>query len=161
MEKENNYITLQTGEVLIGYPNETLVSGPLGSCVAVIMYDTQKRYGGMAHIMLPYANNREEKDHRYAHDAILYLIELMNKQSESLEYVRVCLVGGANVLYDHDDSLCTNIISSVLKTLSENKLTIIKKSLGGFLRRQLILEVNSGKVFCSVGDDKEALFYQF
>ncbi|MDD5435518.1 MAG: chemotaxis protein CheD [Nitrospira sp.] len=47
------YIRLGMGEGIVAEPPAIITSTGLGSCVALILYEKEKKIGGMAHIMLP------------------------------------------------------------------------------------------------------------
>ena len=48
-----NRIQVAIGEGVVARPPHIISALGLGSCVAVTLYDTQRRIGGLAHIMLP------------------------------------------------------------------------------------------------------------
>ena len=50
---------------------------------------------------------------------------------------------------------------SVLQIVKEQKLNIKTKSLSGTQRRSISLDISSGEVKLSVGDNKENIFYVF
>lgn len=52
---------VRMGEIETGFEGHTLTSLGLGSCVAVMLYDSENRIGGMAHIMLPDSSEHEKK----------------------------------------------------------------------------------------------------
>jgi chemotaxis protein CheD len=73
----------------------------LGSCVAVALWDTQARLGGLAHVMLPDSSAAPKAASgglgRYADLAVPALVGGMRKQGARLERLRARLVGGANM----------------------------------------------------------------
>lgn len=46
-------IDVQTGEVKASRQNIVLCSKAIGSCIAVVAYDSAKKIGALAHVMLP------------------------------------------------------------------------------------------------------------
>ena len=46
-------IAVEMGEGVVARAPRTISSQGLGSCVAITLYDTQKKMGGLSHIMMP------------------------------------------------------------------------------------------------------------
>jgi len=154
---------VQSGEITIGSENELLVSTPLGSCVAVMAYDTKSKIGGMAHIMLPgksYKGNAPHKN-RYAADAIDDLLSKLHQVGVSTENIDICLAGGANVLRKENDTISTELAISVFKILKKKKLKVQATSLGGYERRIAVLYPETGVAYCSVGGGTEMVLWEF
>ncbi|WP_146066659.1 chemotaxis protein CheD, partial [Candidatus Venteria ishoeyi] len=119
----NEIIYVNTGEVKLGDKSTILNSGAIGSCVVVCMYNSLIKKGAMAHIMLPgVATTGQEKNTRYASNAILELMELMNKNNEQSNKLETCIIGGANVLKRPNDTIGKNNIDSVEKLLDTNRI---------------------------------------
>jgi chemotaxis protein CheD len=152
---------IHSGEINIG-TDGVLVSSPLGSCVAIILYDSTRRIGGMAHVMLP---GKSSKNHlnknRYTVDAINSLLNKFYEFGTQNSDIQSCLIGGANVLKKKNDTIANEVIDSVKKTISEKKIVIRASSLRGFERRSVILNIKSGTVFYTIGGSKEKLLWDF
>jgi len=131
----------------------------LGSCVAVIAYDFQKKIGGIAHVMLsgraptlrPYAKLK------YAEDAIDFLLSELKRRGSALQGLKLYLVGGANVLRNPHDTVCSALIDSVCGYLMGLGFSSITKALGGFLARKTCLDTETGRVYCAEGDGEWCL----
>ena len=109
-------VYVPTGDLHSAGPGEVLCSGPLGSCVAVLIFDRKTGRGFMAHIMLPgkktdcFANDGH--DLKYAENAINALAALLRKENPNfLLDCETCVVGGANVLQKGNDRIPTTIHS--------------------------------------------------
>lgn len=71
----------------------------LGSCVAILLYDTEVAVAGMAHVLLP-APHREfdgQEPAKYATTAVPYLLQQMAVRGASRFRVTARLVGGASM----------------------------------------------------------------
>ncbi len=160
---EKQLIYAMTGEVKSGDKNTILKSGAIGSCIVVTSYDKKSKAGVMAHIMLPGESpeNKATPKTRYAKNAVIKLLELMKLNNSNMDDIKVCLAGGANVLQRKDDIIWQNIIDSVEQIIRENGITVLAKSLGGVLRRSVSLDVETGLLNYTIGDDPEKLFWRF
>ena len=152
-----------TGKVEISKKDIVIRSLALGSCIAVVGYDAKNQIGGIAHIMLPGKSpeNKKQEENKYAENAVSNLLIQMQEAGAAKEEMKFCLAGGANVLKRNDDTIAEQNCISVLQVLKEQQLKIKAKSLGGAKRRSISLNIFSGKVYLSIGDNDESIFYVF
>ena len=84
---------------------DILVTYALGSCIAVVVYDTRAKVGGMLHLMLDNSalNSRKavEKPAMFADTGIPLLFKSCYKIGAQKRYMAVKIVGGAGVLNDN------------------------------------------------------------
>jgi chemotaxis protein CheD len=157
---ENKIIDVDTGETKIGKGNVTLRSSTIGSCVVIAGFSSRKKIGVLAHIMVPGRSMGTSKNTKYAIDAIDEMILLMERQIVKSVNIEVCLVGGANVLKDKDDTICRNNIDSVTNYLREKKIKIKEKALGGTERRSITFDIAEGVIRYTEGDSVEKLLWK-
>ncbi len=155
----NEIAYVNTGEVKLGDRSIILNSGAIGSCVVVCVYNSSKKTGAMAHIMLPGAASvGNEMNTKYASNAILKLMELINKnQSNTLD---TCIIGGANVLKRPNDTIGKKNIDSVEKLLEEKGIRICRKAVGGYERRTVLFDIEKGYITYTEGDSNEAILWE-
>jgi len=155
-------VHVMTGEVNVGGRNCELVSGAIGSCIVVTVYDRINRRGGMAHIMLPGAAPEDSRIPRtkYAFNAIEDLLRRMRIAPKNLYRLGICLVGGGNVLKRKDDCVCRCNILSVKEITKYMNLVVSAESLGGEERRTARFRVEKGEVYITRGDSKEMLLWR-
>ena len=154
---------VSSGQIVTGSKDEIITSSPLGSCVAVVAYDTKNKIGGMAHVMLPgksYRENRCDKN-KYVSDGINNLLNNLYESGTQNSNIEICLIGGANVLRKEDDFIAETLVISVLKIIGEKKLKICTSSLGGFERRSARLYIETGTVCFSIGEGAEKVLWEF
>ena len=151
---------ITTGCFDTGLKEGFLKSSPLGSCVAIVAYDNSTKVGGLAHAMLP-GKSVKGNDNKYAENIITNLIDDLICLGAMKTNIEICLVGGANVLRRKDDNIWNDLITSIYEILKKKKLPIIAKSLGGFDRRSVSLDLCSGLVNYTIGDSSEKTLYQF
>ncbi len=158
-EDISQIIDVETGQVKVGRENAVLRSNAIGSCIAITAYDSVKKVGAIAHIMLPGRSPKEDSPNktRYAADAIDVMIDQMACLGVSKNDLEVCLVGGGNVLQRSDDTVCEANIESVINILEEKGIRIRAKVLGGILRRSVSLDLEKGCVFYTEGNEEEKL----
>ena len=144
--KENRTIEVATGEVKAINTPAFLQCLTLGSCVAVILYDEERKIGGIAHVMLPSSPsiNAEDADAlKYANHAIHELIKQMLELGARGVALTARLVGGAQVMPNTPDIGKENIVA-IRNTLQELGIKITDEQLGGVVGRSVLFDVTTG-----------------
>lgn len=160
ISSEDKIIDVDTGETKVGKGNITLRSSTIGSCVVIAGYSLKKKVGALAHVMVPGESPDSSKNTKYAVDAIDKMISLMARQGIKGENIEACLVGGANVLKEKDDTICKNNIDSVSNYLKKRNIKIKAKVLGGTERRSITFDISKGDIRYTEGDSTEKLLWK-
>ncbi|HUV40475.1 MAG TPA: chemotaxis protein CheD [Sedimentisphaerales bacterium] len=154
-------VDVNTGEVKLGTGEEILRSVAIGSCIVVAACDFKKKTGALAHIMLPgRAGARSQEKTKYAADAIEEMVNKMTDAGTSKDDIEVCLIGGANILKNDDDTICSENIRSTTELLKERQIPIKATVLGGEKRKGVCLDIESSTVFYTEGDEKEKFLWK-
>ena len=145
----------------MGRYGAVLASNGIGSCVAVVALDIERRVGGIAHVMLPgKAPAKEARKTKYALDALEALLEKLCAAETAPGQLKFFLIGGGNVLKIKGDTVCGSNIRSVSGLLREMGLKILKKSVGGNQRRTVRLDVSCGAVYYTKGSGAEEILWK-
>lgn len=154
-------IYANTGEVKSGGAGIILNSGAIGSCVVIIAYDSSKKMGIMAHIMLP--GKAPTENHpmstRYAANAIEEIVSHLAPGTDT-KTITICLIGGANVLKREVDTIGEDNLKSIENLLREKQFSVQVKSVGGFERRTTFFDIENACVYFTVGDSKQQILWQ-
>jgi len=142
-------------------PHVILSSG-LGSCVVVTLYDTERKLGGLAHIMLPdsISLNGSHPPYKCADTAIATLIKELRSMRATPRNIVAKLVGGAKMFLSSDDfgpGIGGQNITSVKQILKRKRIPVIAENTGGNYGRSVEFYLDSGKVMVrAIGrEDKE------
>lgn len=160
--KMEKVIDVSTGMVEASKAGIILRSLAIGSCVVIAAYDSSKKVGAMAHIMLPgrAPKGAYDKRTRYAANAIDEMINGMTRTGANQCDLEVCLVGAGNVLKKRDDTICKDNIESTTELLEKKHIPVRATVLGGTERKCVSLDVESGSVYYTEGDRKEKLLWK-
>lgn len=155
-------IDISTGAVEVAGAGAILRSNAIGSCIVIAAYDSRKKVGAMAHIMLPgrASKGADSKRTRYAADAIDEMINRMTRTGANQCDLEVCLVGAGNVLKKQDDTICKDNIESTMELLGKKHIPVRAAALGGTERKGVSLDVESGSIYYTEGDGKEKLLWK-
>jgi chemotaxis protein CheD len=150
------------GDLRVASGDRELKTYALGSCVAVVVWDSAAKVGGMAHIVLPEGQiNPEkaaEKPGYFADTGLPVLFAELKKAGANRRTCWVKLVGGASIL---DENRVFDIgrrnALAVKKYLWKVGLAVKAEELGGSVSRTVSLEVATGTLTISSGAEKRSL----
>lgn len=156
-------ITLvQTGALKTGDRNGILKSTPIGSCVAVVLFDETSRFGAMAHIMLP--GKAPEKENvvkcKYAQNAIVKLICELTFYGANKKQLKAVVVGGGNVLKRENDTIGIENLDSVNQQLTLHGIEVVAESVKGTDRKSVKFDIAAGIIYFTSGDEPEKELYR-
>jgi chemotaxis receptor (MCP) glutamine deamidase CheD len=157
----NHMIHVNTGEVKGGHDHAVLQSTPIGSCVVIMAWSTFRKFGIMAHVMLPgCAPEAAPIPTRYSINAIEAIADNMAPYAH-LTDTGVCLIGAANVLKKADDTICNSNIHSITNHLKYKGIPVHAALLGGNQRRMACLYVHEGRMTYTEGESREKTLWQY
>jgi len=147
-------VFLQPGEFYFGDEN-TRIRTLLGSCIAIVLWQTARRIGGMCHFMLPSRAQRQAPpalDGRYGEDAMqMFMRELQRTATSPHEY-RTRLVGGGRMFEQAGDArrgtdICTLNAEAARVLVMRHGFGLHAEDLGGRGHRNVIFDLWSGDVW--------------
>ena len=142
------HITVRMSDFKVTKAPFSIKTNSLGSCVAVVLYDKQKKIGGMAHIMLANSPPDSNEVGKYADKAIPKIIDSMINEGCQLSNISAMLFGGAEMFFFSDrpsimkiGTKNTELCKVILK---DYNIPIIAEETGGKIGRTIELDCNSG-----------------
>ena len=156
-------IEVLTGQVKVLQGSGFLKASAIGSCIGLTAYDPLSTTGGVAHIMLPGKSPKTNKneENKYTENAITNLLNELEMLGASNYNLKICIVGGANVLKKENDFVGLDVVNSIANYLKKKNLILLKSSLGGYERRSAKLILESGIVNYTIGDSPEKILCDF
>jgi len=156
---KKEFIGVQIGEVRTASKKGLLRTSAIGSCIGITFYDPDTKTGGLAHIMLPGKAPEDASSGRtkYAENAIEQVLAEFSSMGISARHLKVVLAGAGNVLAKRNDTICKELLASVLETLKARKLRIEGQDTGGTDARALSLDLDTGRVCCEKNAGKMTL----
>lgn len=131
-----NPITIGIADLNVGRDNDILVTYALGSCVGICLYDSDKKIGGLAHIMLPLsteASSPADNKRRYADTGIAELVQIMTMKGANTSRMTAKIAGGAQMFS----------VSSSVFNIGERNVTAVKQILANYRIRLLAEETGA------------------
>jgi chemotaxis protein CheD len=153
---ELEYLRCEDGAVIVGvgelglaeYPH-VLVTQALGSCVGLALWDSMRRAGGMAHVMLPELGDSARGDgniHRFASQAVPTLIDKLADAGSPKRRLVAKLAGGA-AMFGGDSGLPRigdRNVAEVKQQLANAGIPVRGEDTGGSHARTIELHLDTG-----------------
>ena len=130
----------------------TIISTLLGSCVALVLYDSIRKFGGMNHFMLPTAetSNSGLAPGKYGDKAIPNLIRVASMSGSQLSDLTARLYGGGKVVGHLASAGAMDIgdrnIQLAEQLCRDNGLQVVDGDVAGTSGRKIFFNVEDGTV---------------
>ena len=146
--------SLLAGEMKVsGAPGQLIIHG-LGSCVAVFLYDSGCRVGGLAHILLPSPPpDATDRLGRYAPTAIATMIEESLRLGAQREALRAKVTGGSRMfaieIEGERPTIGEKNVAAALTALNTEGIKVIAADTGGDRGRTVTADLEDGSLTIS------------
>jgi chemotaxis protein CheD len=129
--------------------NPYLIHTVLGSCVAVCLWDSVQKYGGMNHFI--YARSKPgERNCKYGDISIPHMINLMIFNGSSRAGLKAHITGGG-FQADLGPEIGEENYEVAKEILQKNEIEIITTDVGGQTGRKVIFDSGSGRIIVYKG----------
>ncbi len=119
----------------------TIITTVLGSCVSVALYDTEKKYGGMNHFLLPKPFNDNLPSTKYGNVAMHILYKTFIENNSNSKDLVASIIGGGYIENSKDSKyIADENIGTAKKNLNKLKISIIFEDVGGILGRKILYD---------------------
>ena len=123
----------------------------VGSCVAICLYDSTNKCGGLAHIMLPNSAiaPQDFPPCKFADTAIPALSSAVREISGKETLLSAKIAGGANIFKFENNTgptIGTKNVEAVKASLNENGIRLVAEDVGGSYGRRIAFNLRSGSV---------------
>jgi chemotaxis protein CheD len=122
----------------------------VGSCVAICLYSSANKCGGLAHIMLPNSAIAPQNFSpcKFADTAIPALANAVREISGKETLLSAKIAGGANVFKSENKGpiIGTKNVEAVKSTLNANRIRLLGEDVGGSCGRRIAFNLVNGVV---------------
>ncbi|MFH1149814.1 MAG: chemotaxis protein CheD [Actinomycetota bacterium] len=155
-------VSVGVAELKVSDNSLVLASFGLGSCVAVTMFDSLKRIGGLAHVMLPESRGKESESApgKFADVAVERLLAEMMSLGARSNGVRCKIVGGAQMFEvpgshkldkfakppESASHIGARNVGAVKSELARLKIPLVGEDTGGNYGRTVRFNTSNGEV---------------
>ncbi|QTA85258.1 chemotaxis protein CheD [Desulfonema magnum] len=139
-----NYF-LEPGYIFLA-TKPAIISGVLGSCVSVCLYDRKRKIGGMNHFQLPYAREKGLATAIYGNAAIVMLIRMMTSDGSKIKHLEAQILGGAYNPGISQKNIGQENIKVARRILAEKRISVVSEDVGGEKGRKIVFNTNTNEV---------------
>ena len=139
-----NYF-LEPGYIFLA-TRPTVISGVLGSCVAVCIYDRKRRIGGMNHFQLPFTKEKHLATARYGNVATITLVRMMTENGSKPRHLEAQISGGAHDPEMSGKNIGRENIQMARKLLTRKRIRIVSEDVGGEKGRKVVFNTHTNEV---------------
>lgn len=129
----------------------------LGSCLGVVLYDSQHKLGALAHIVLPQSDGGQGTAGKYVDTAIPWMINALRAYGANTKRLVCKLAGGANMFAnDGPLQIGRQNIAAARRQLAIARIHIVAEHVEGTSGRRVTLENQTGEVLVEVAGELTA-----
>ena len=141
---------------LAAFKEETVISTLLGSCVAVAIFDPEKKVGGLNHFLLPEPSPFDKVSPRYGTYALAQLIHEIEALGGKSDRFQAKIYGGASVIANvlKGPSIGELNIKVAEKVLNHLRIPIVEKNVGGKKARTIKFNTSTFEIIHKFNEDK-------
>lgn len=145
MKKGIIYVPI--GGCVFSYSPTVLSCKGLGSCIALCVYNSMKKFGLLAHILLPEGDDRD-RPFFFANLAVEAIINELKNRGISKDRVWAKLVGGANIFLSEEANLKigTRNSEAIVTHLAKHGIRILNSDIGGRYGRNIEFNLEDGTI---------------
>jgi chemotaxis protein CheD len=139
---------LHPGQIFVS-EKPYVIQTVLGSCVSVCIWDTLNKCGGINHFIYSRYNNGD-RNCKYGDISTAYLIKLLKEMGSDLPQMKAHIIGGGR----NQKPGCTigdENVKVAEEILSENKIEIVTKDVGGTTGRKVVFHNQTGEMLVYKG----------
>jgi chemotaxis protein CheD len=145
-------IVVRVADMAVASGEEVLVTVGLGSCVAIMLYDSDAKIGGLAHILLPSKALARQADNvaKFPQTAVPALLERMVAAGANPRRVTARLAGGASMFSQLAPpgtiQMGERNLVSTRQALNAQNIPLTGESVGGDFGRTVRLHCRDGRI---------------
>ena len=149
-EQTNVQLRVDMGDVTITEPNNSLIT-TVGSCVAVCIYDSYKKVGGMVHIVHPKRSMlvKSNNPSKFADTAVPILVSKLAESGAKKVNLKAKISGGANMFPTIQQDVMQigkDNVEAVKLSLKDQRIPLIAEDVGGEMGRRIEFLVGPNKL---------------
>ncbi len=124
----------------------TVISTVLGSCVAVTIYDTKRRAGGINHFQLPTRGRGEKPTARHGDAATLMLVRMMLGEGSKNRHLEAQIFGGAFNPDVSSQDVGRENVRVARQVLAKYGIRVVSEDVGGARGRKIVFDTSENEV---------------
>ena len=151
----SNEIVVTVGSYFISRNPKLLTCIGLGSCLAIALYNSKDRIGGLTHSMLPLYKEGRDKINpaKYVDTSIYLMVDDLISIGCKKSSLKAKIVGGAQMFNFHNSGILDigkRNIKIARETLKKEGIPLVASDVGGNKGRTISFDIKTGKIQINV-----------
>lgn len=134
---------LQPGYIYCAKARST-VSTVVGVCVAVSLWDSERRFGAMNHFLFPRVSDPSRATPRFGNVATIELINMMEKAGSRRRDLVAQVLGGGRPRDAVGPDMGAENVAVALEVLGCRNIHIASRDTGGSVGRKIVFDTGTG-----------------
>ncbi len=145
-------ILVRVADLQIGGADDMLTTVGIGSCVAIMLYDSVTRIGGLAHVLLPSPALARSADNpaKFPQTAVPRLLELMSERGARPSQTVARLAGGASMFANLAPAGTIQMgernVVATRQVLNQHGIPLVGSAVGADHGRTVRFYLNDGRI---------------
>ena len=151
-DRENSIIEVSMAGMEISSAPSIMITRGLGSCIGIVLYDSQKKIGALAHPMLPdISKSRVRSNPAKFVDAVIDItINKLRNRNCRINLLEAKIFGGAHMFSTIPHNSPFNIglknVSKAKEILNSLNIKVVAEDTGGNYGRTIEFDLSTGNV---------------
>ena len=153
----SEWLMVDVGGMAVSNSTEDVLStsAPVGSCVAVCLWESNAHVSGLLHFLLPDSKSdpaqAEASPAKFADTGLMVLLDEAARLGAKKSQCKVWLIGGAQVDdRENSDKLAKRNVLAARSALWKAGILLDREEVGGTKPRKATLSVSGGELFVKV-----------
>ena len=123
----------------------------LGSCVGLVLYEPNRRFAAMAHIVLPTSESRAGTPGKFVDTALLAMVDQLRGCGIEPKHLIAKMSGGASMFDSKGPfQIGQENVKAVHCQISQLKIRLVGEHVGGTRGRRIVFDCQSGEMLVEV-----------
>jgi chemotaxis protein CheD len=153
----SEWVMVDVGGIAVSNSTDDVIttSAPVGSCVAVCLWESNAHVSGLLHFLLPDSKSdpaqAEVSPTKFADTGLMVLLDEATRLGAKKSQCKVWLIGGAQVDdRENADKLAKRNVLAARSALWKAGILLDREEVGGNKPRKATLSVSGGELFVKV-----------
>ncbi len=136
---------IEPGYILVA-TQPAIISGVLGSCVSVCLFDRKRKVGGMNHFQYPFIADKHRATALYGNVSTLALIRMMIADGSKTKHLEAQIIGGAHNPEVSPKNVGRENVLMARKILIRQRIHVVSEDVGGAKGRKVVFNTHQNEL---------------
>jgi chemotaxis protein CheD len=136
---------IEPGYILVA-AQPAVISGVLGSCVSVCLFDRRRKVGGMNQFQYPFIGEKNRATAIYGNVSTLALIRMMIADGSKTKHLEAQIIGGGHNPALSSQNIGRENVRMARRILIRHRIRVASEDVGGEKGRKVVFNTHQNEV---------------